>query len=366
MSFEPNWASAPGATIVRLMDAKEIPFDEMASGLGMSENQLQALIDGRARIDATLASALSENLGSTPRFWLARDKTYVEELSRLAPESNDVTQWIKSLPLRSMRKFGWVDSNTGEEAITASVLRFFGCEDLLSWNAKYYSGVGAVAFRTSFAFEANEMATLVWLRAGESQADSLDLPEYDRQAFIDLLPRLRRLSAFKHPRTFLPRLIEACRAVGVAVTTARAPEGCRASGASWLLSSRHPIIHLSFRHLSEDHFWFTFFHEAAHVVLHGEEHIDVDGSNPSMATNSAKEDEADELAQHLLVSPEALDDLKRNPAPKRILAAARHLGVTAGIIIGQLEKATVLAPGKLSRMKHRYRWADDAFVPESV
>lgn len=68
MRFEPNWASAPGATIARLMDAKEIPFDEMASGLGMSENKLQALIDGRARIDAPLASALSENLGSTPRF----------------------------------------------------------------------------------------------------------------------------------------------------------------------------------------------------------------------------------------------------------------------------------------------------------
>ncbi|NLR96062.1 ImmA/IrrE family metallo-endopeptidase [Rhizobium sp. P38BS-XIX] len=366
MSFEPNWASAPGATIIRLMDAKEIPFDDMASGLGLSETQLQALIDGRARIDGQLASALSENLGSTPRFWLARDKTYVEELSRLAPDSGDVSQWIKSLPIRSMRKYGWVDANRGEDAILASVLRFFGCDDLLSWNAKYSAGVGVVAFRTSFAFEANEMATLVWLRAGESQAERLGLPEYDRQAFIDLLPRLRRLSAFKHPKTFLPRLIEACRAVGVAVTTARAPEGCRASGASWVLSSRHPIIHLSFRHLSEDHFWFTFFHEAAHVVLHGEEHIDVDGSNPSMETNSAKEDEADEFAQRLLVSPEALDDLKRNPAPRRILAAARHLGVTAGIIIGQLEKVGALPPGRLNRMKHRYRWSEDAFFPESA
>lgn len=366
MSFEPNWASAPGATIVRLMDAKEIAFDEMASGLGISENQLQALIDGRARIDGQLATALSDNLGSTPRFWLARDKTYVEELARLAPHSGDISQWIKSLPIRSMRKYGWVDANRGEDAIKTSVLRFFGCQDLLSWNAKYSSGVGAVAFRTSFAFEANEMATLVWLRAGERQADQFELPEYDRQAFIDLLPRLRRLSVFKHPKTFLPRLMEACRAVGVAVTTARAPEGCRASGASWVLSSRHPIIHLSFRHLSEDHFWFTFFHEAAHVVLHGEEHIDVEGCDPSMNTSQAKEDEADEFAQHLLVAAEALDELKRNPAPKRILAAARQLGVTAGIIVGQLEKAQVLAPGRLSRMKHRYRWVDDAFVPESV
>ncbi len=366
MNFEPNWASAPGATIIRLMDTKEIAFDEMASGLGISENQLQALIDGRARIDGKLASALSDNLGSTPRFWLARDKTYVNELSRLAPNSGDASQWIKSLPIRSMRKYGWVDANRCEDTIKKSVLRFFGCDDLQSWNAKYSSGVGAVAFRTSFAFEANEMATLVWLRAGERQAEHMQLSDYDRQGFMDVLPRLRRLSAFKHPKTFLPRLVESCRAVGVAVTTARAPEGCRASGASWVLTSQHPIIHLSFRHLSEDHFWFTFFHEAAHVVLHGEDHIDVEGSNPSMNTSQAKEDEADEFAQNILVSSEVLDDLRRNPAPKRILAAARNSGVTPGIIVGQLEKAKVLAPGRLSRMKHRYRWADDAFLPESV
>ncbi|NTF64918.1 ImmA/IrrE family metallo-endopeptidase [Rhizobium rhizogenes] len=366
MSFEPNWASAPGATIVRLMEAREIPFDEMASGLSVSEDQLQALIDGRARIDGPLASALSENLGSTPRFWLARDKTYVEELSRLAPNSGNVSQWIKSLPISSMRKFGWIGENRTEDAIKTSVLSFFGCGDLLSWNAKYSSGVGAVAFRTSFAFEANEMATLVWLRAGERQAHDLDLPSYNRQEFIELLPRLRKLSAFKHPKTFLPRLIEACRIVGVALTTARAPEGCRASGASWFLSSRHPIIHLSFRHLSEDHFWFTFFHEAAHVVLHGEEHIDVEGSDPSLQTSSTKEDEADEFAQSLLISVEALAELKRNPAPRKIVAAARNLGITAGIIVGQLEKADALLPGRLSRMKHRYRWSEDAYVPESV
>ncbi|TDW31862.1 uncharacterized protein DUF955 [Rhizobium azibense] len=366
MSFEPNWASAPGATIVRLMDAREIPFEEMAQGLGISEDQLQALVDGRARIDGSLASALSENLGSTPRFWLARDKTYVEELSRLAPNSGDVSQWIKSLPIRSMRKYGWINTNRGQDAIKRSVLDFFGCGDLLAWNAKYSSGVGAVAFRTSFAFQANELATLAWLRAGERQAHHLNLPAYNRKAFIDLLPRLRKLSAFKHPKTFLPRLVEACRAVGVAVTTARAPEGCRASGASWILSSKHPIIHLSFRHLSEDHFWFTFFHEAAHVVLHGEEHIDVDGSDPSLQTSSAKEDDADEFAQNLLISTEALAELKRNPAPKKILAAARYLGVTAGIIVGQLEKADALPPGRLSRMKHRYRWSDDAYVPESA
>lgn len=366
MSFEPNWASAPGATIVRLMDAREIPFEEMAQGLSISEDQLQALVDGRARIDGPLASALSENLGSTPRFWLARDKTYVEELSRLAPNNGNVSQWVKSLPIRSMRKYGWIDANRSEDAIKTSVLDFFGCGDLLAWNAKYSSGIGAVAFRTSFAFQANEMATLVWLRAGERQAHQLNLPEYNRKAFTDLLPRLRKLSAFKHPKTFLPRLIEACRDVGVAVTTARAPEGCRASGASWKLSSKHPIIHLSFRHLSEDHFWFTFFHEAAHVVLHGEEHIDVDGSDPSLQTSSAKEDEADELAQDLLISTEALAELKRNPAPKKILAAARYLGVTAGIIVGQLEKADALPPGRLSRMKHRYKWSEDVYIPESA
>ena len=37
------------------------------------------------------------------------------------------------------------------------------------------------------------------------------------------------------------------------------------------------MIILSFRYLSDDHFWFTFFHEIGHLLLHKEDLTFIDG-----------------------------------------------------------------------------------------
>ncbi|WP_105435797.1 ImmA/IrrE family metallo-endopeptidase [Neorhizobium tomejilense] len=364
MSIEPNWASPPGKTISRLMNAKDIPFEDLADGLGLASEEFGALIEGKKRICATLAAALAEQLGSTPRFWMARDKTYVEDVARLSTAEDSIASWAKAMPVKSMRQFGWIKAGLRGAPLQEALLSFFGCNNLADWNVRYSSGVGAVAFRTSFAFEADELATLVWLRAAEPQASSLKLSEFDPTAFAELLPKLRKLSVFKRPTTFLPRLINACASVGVAVTTARAPEGCRASGASWVSSGGRPIIHLSFRHRSEDHFWFTFFHEAAHVLLHGGNHIDGDGENVSLHSSAKREAEADEFAQNILLPEGIRRSLLSNPSAKQILSTAKAVGVTSGIIVGQLERAGAIPHGKLSRLKHRYRWGENAFVPE--
>lgn len=364
MSFEPNWASPPGATIVRLMVTREIGADDLADGLGLDRPDFSLLLNGNARITPTLASALADHLGSTPRFWLARDKTYLSELARLSAAEDTTANWTKAMPVASMRKFGWIDRSVKKACLQDALLSFFDCSSLPDWNSRYSGGIGAVAFRRSSAFDVDEMATLVWLRAGERQALQIDLPTFDPKGFVDLVPRLRRLSVFKKPSLFLPRLVEACRTVGVAVTTARAPDGCRASGATWKLASGNPIIHLSFRHRAEDHFWFTFFHEAGHVVMHGDSHLDVEGGDPSIHGSSKEENEANLFAQEFLLPREFRKALLNRPHPQAILKAAKAVGVTPGIIVGQLEKAKALQPGRLTSMKHRYRWEDDPYVPE--
>jgi len=166
----------------------------------------------------------------------------------------------------------------------------------------------------------------------------------------------------------LERLREACLEAGVLVTTARAPEGCRASGASWFDAAGRPVIHLSFRHLSEDHFWFTFFHEAAHVLLHGENHIDGEGVEIMGSDTESQEAEANAFAQNLLLPDEFRGPLleRRTVSAKPVMDAARAARVTAGVVVGQLERAGAIPHGKLSFLKHRYRWTSDAYVPELV
>lgn len=127
----------------------------------------------------------------------------------------------------------------------------------------------------------------------------------------------------------------------------------------------NPAILLSFRHLSDDHFWFTFFHEAAHVALHGTEHIDIEGADPSPFDAPNQEEEANQFAQDILV-PEKFRDELFNAIPTRAHArrVARLTGVTPGIIVGQLQKSGALQPHQFNDLKRRYRWKSDHSLPE--
>jgi HTH-type transcriptional regulator / antitoxin HigA len=370
MRIEPNWASSPGATIARVMKTREIEPSDFADAVGLNADEFDALLHGKLRLSEKLAEALAEQLGSTARFWLARDKDYLKELARLgAADGTAIDQWAQSMPVASMKRLGWLpmDSRT-KLARNDALLSFFDCKSIQDWGQRYSAGVGAVAFRTSLTFASDGMATLVWLRAGEAQLASRPNALFDREEFRRILPSLKRLSAFKHPATILQRLRDACALVGVSITTARAPEGCRASGASWFDADGRPVIHLSFRHLSEDHFWFTFFHEAAHVILHGHSHIDSDGVQVMGEDTEKQEDEANAYAQEILLPDDIRQDIlgRQAVSAKAILHAAKVAKVTAGVIVGQLEKAKVIRHGKFLFLKHRYRWGASSYVPDLI
>ena len=101
----------------------------------------------------------------------------------------------------------------------------------------------------------------------------------DQSGFEADLPTIRRLTREKDPGQFIPRLKEACAARGVAVAIVRGPNGWRASGAARFLSPTKALIQLSFRYLSDDQFWFTFFHEAGHLLLHGKDLLFLEVAN---------------------------------------------------------------------------------------
>lgn len=369
MSIDPNWASPPGATIARVLRAREIDSAEFADAVGLKAHEFEALLQGKFRLTEKLAEALADQLGSTARFWLARDKEYVKEVARLGDaDPIGIDQWAHSMPIASMRRFGWLPSDSRAKAVrNQALLSFFDCKSIQDWGQRYSAGIGAVAFRTSLAFASDSNATLVWLRAGEAQLSATQNTRFNREEFERILPSLKRVSAFKHPAKMLARLRDACEPLGVSITTARAPDGCRASGASWFDANARPVIHLSFRHLSEDHFWFTFFHEAAHIILHGQHHIDGEGGQ-TMGNNATQEDEANAFAQEILLPNDIRQDLISRQAlsSKSILQAAKAAKVTAGVIVGQLERSGTIQHGKFSYLKHRYRWGASSFVPNLV
>lgn len=362
----PNWASPPGDTISRLAAAGNLPIHELADRIGLEEDVFFGIMEGHVEICNEIAAALSSELGASRQFWSARYKQFLADKARIAsPQpAQSLANWGHSFPVRALRDLGWLPKGSHGERLSEDILRFFGCDSISGWNERYSAGIGQVAFRTSFAFKADEMATLAWLRVGEVQCQNLSLAKFSARKFKERLPELRKLCALKRPEVFFPRLQKACAEHGVGLVSSKAPKGCRASGATWTNLKGNPIILVSFRYLSEDHFWFTFFHEAAHVILHGTDHISVDGGDPSPQGASVFEDEADAYAQDALLPAETREEMfNAQPTRPHVRRVARKAGVTPGIIVGQLQKAGALQPQRFNDLKRRYKWGESTILP---
>jgi len=120
--------------------------------------------------------------------------------------------------------------------------------------------------------------------------------------------------------------------------------------ARWLNPSK-ALIQLSMRYKSGDHLWFTFFHEAGHILLHGkrEVFIDVEGMK------NEKEDEANRFAANKLIPPlqyRQLLDMAPFNRPK-LKAFARQADIAPGIVVGRLQHDGYLPYSYCNDLKQR-------------
>jgi HTH-type transcriptional regulator/antitoxin HigA len=362
--FQPDWATSPAETIRRALIRRGWSLADLADAMNVDEDIASALAEGAAEIDERNAKALATAFNTSASFWTERQKQYFSDTGRLKQASIDKA-WLRELPLRDMLRFGWVKPYQNDAQKISSALQFFGVSDVAEWKSKYRTDLAAAAFRTSLTFTSNPVATAAWLRWAALQASEIKCNAWSADSFRSALQKTRALTRRKHPEQFLPELVRLCAECGVALIIARAPEGCRASGATRFILPSKALIVMSFRYRSDDHFWFTFFHEAAHLLLHGKEALFLeDGSD----VTAEEEDEANEFASALLIPPRSKSEFERLGASvKNILRFAMKEGISPGVVVGQLQHHGHLAHNRLNRLKRRYAWTqtpDGNFILE--
>lgn len=361
-SFTPDWVSPPGVTIATLLAKRGVTPQEFAHAVRLPSGGVDDLMHGRMELTHDLIRRLTTILGATEDFWLQRETQYRRGLEQLRqrcaqPES---LEWLKEMPVKELVALGWVRPTADPIEAVAECLHFFGVSSVPNWSREYREPLQAAAYRTSKAFASEPGAVAAWLRRGEIQASRIRCRPWDRGRFRELLPSLRALTRVEDPGEFLPTLTTACADCGVAVVLVRAPKGCKASGACRFLSPSRPLLLLSGRHLSDDHLWFTFFHEAGHLVLHGKDYISVDELTEGGEAVAAEEREANEFAADVLVPPEHREEMLRLAANKiAVMRFARRIGVSRGVVVGQLQHYGVITRSQLNGLKQRYEWGAD-------
>lgn len=335
-TFRPNWASAPGETIQAIISARGLSTATLETSLAMRDTDLNRLLIGQLAISQDLAKRLSDVLGSTPRFWLERDKQYHEGLKSLELAAPELLRWAQSFPVTEMVKAGWMHRPARNEA-AVELLAFFGVSGLDDWKENYQARMTQTKFRTSERFKNTVGATTAWIRRGEIIAEEMNCGPFQKENFGQSLSKLKALTFEENPRVFVPALQKECAKHGVAVVVTRCLPGCAASGATHILENGTALLLLSARFLSDDQFWFSFFHEAGHLMLH----TDKDCVEEKGADITAIEEEANAFAQQVILAPLGEERLSALSFNKFSIARfARGCNVSAGVIVGQLQHRT--------------------------
>lgn len=346
--------SPPGDTLQETIDAVGMNQNELAERLGKNIKNVNQIIKGKEPITYDTALALERVLDIPADFWLERERLYRRELAEIEMDKYLVQckDWASLFPLAHMKKFNWLPNVKSPLELTKALLRFFSVASPEQWDEIYLKNKESVAFRMSLAHANEPEAISAWLRKGELDAKKLALNEYSKSDFKESLKIIKDLS-YKQPANFKEELQKICQNVGVAlVYTPNIPKATISGAARWVFDISVPLIQLSGRYKTNDHFWFTFFHEAGHILLHGKKDIfleDVEGVKP----DKQKETEANNFASKLLISDKDYRELIFNrPINKeKIINLSKRINTHPGIIVGRLQHDKQLHHSKFNDLK---------------
>jgi HTH-type transcriptional regulator / antitoxin HigA len=353
-----QWASHPGRTIDAICREKGLSVEQLAAGVELSVADVLQLLIGDLAITPAIAKALAKAVGSSERFWLAREEHYKLCRQRLAAnlDATEAAQWLKRLPIKDMQSWGGISKVRKGVDLAVDCLRFFGVASIDEWEDLQKSVIETTQFRTSTKLASDAAAVAAWIRSGELAVADRPVAEWNPALFKERLQAIRLLTTIRDPRVFLPQLQALCAEAGVALAVVRPPAGCRASGATKFLSPTRPLIMFSFRYLRDDAFWFTFFHESGHLLLHGPDRVFIEGQG---LVDDQREVEANDFAAEVVIPPssrKAFDSLSIEA--RAIIRFAKSIGIAPGLVVGQLQHARRLKWGTaLNKLKRKYTWA---------
>lgn len=352
---KPDWVSPPGHTIVSILEERELTVEQFARQIGRSAAVAQKILDGAHAIDADLARQLASTVGASETFWISREHDYRASIA--PPEDVSVTSLsdlIGRLPVGDMQKFGWIGKTRSRDDQIAECLSFFAVSTLAQWQGRYENAFQHAAYRRSTAYASCEVATTAWLRQGEIETQYDEVAVWSPKVLESQIPHFRRLTWYKSPALFLPKLKEAFAEAGVKFAIVRAPKGCSASGAVRILSDDTPHIQLSFRYLSDDQFWFSLFHEIAHLLLHYDKMPILENTE---LTEDECEREANEYAAQVIVPmPYREEFLSLGGSRFPIINFAKKVGIAPGLIVGQLQHEGIIRFNQMQHLKRRFHW----------
>jgi addiction module HigA family antidote len=344
--YYPQSVSHPSTTLSEILLENKMGAKEFAIRTGKPEKTISDVLNGKSNITSEMAILFEQVLKTPAHFWVNRQRNYDEYLARIAYQKTieEGIEWSKNFPYAKMASFGWVEPTLKKEAKVINLFDYFQVSNTKGYNDFYFNQKLLVNFRISLKNNENAGAIAAWLRQGQIQAENLIVDEFNKSKLTKIIPELKEIMA-KQPIDFFSKIQELCISIGLKVVhTPCLPKAPIHGSTRWLGNT--PLIQLSGRYRRNDIFWFTFFHEIGHILLHGKKYISIENIEYD-GENQTYENEANEFSANVLLTKDEEIEILKNVTltESDVVYYANKFKTHPAVIIGRLQHLKLIPFG---------------------
>jgi addiction module HigA family antidote len=348
--FSPDYIVSPGDVLEETLDAREIKKSEFALRCNLSAKTVSLILSGKAPVTPETAIKFERVLDIPSTTWLNIESKYsLRKAEREAEECiNANIQKLKKYPINELIKRKIIQATQNKMEQAKELLNFFSVGSFQGLENQI--GSYSAYFRHSSAFKSTPEALSSWIRIAEVYADNLESELYDRNNFIKALKEIREMTN-ESPTVYIPEIKRLLKGSGVVFVIVPELKDVHLSGATKWISKNKALMILSLRHKTNDHFWFSFFHEAAHILLHGKKEIFIDEVK---INNTLEEQQANKYASDILIPAKQykiFSDVK--PTVELIVIFADKINIAPGIVVGRLQHDEIISYNHMHGLKEK-------------
>ena len=334
-------ATPPGATIKEQLHDRGMSQKEFAARMDMSEKHISKLINGSVQLTPETAVRLEMVLGVPAKFWNNLEAIYREKIIKAEAENamDADVEIAKQFPYSEMAKFGWVPETRDAREKVVYLRKYFEVVELsLLGNEQ----ITRIACRRLAITEKSELALKIKARNVQTAAINI-------KGLIAAMPEMRKMTLLK-PKEFCPKIKKCLADCGIALVFLPHLKGSFLQGASFQDSNKI-VVGLTARGKDADKFWFSLFHEFAHIALG---HV----GQPN-GTSDADEKAADQWSSDTLITSGDFERFRREKdySERSVLRFAKAQGIAPGIVVGRMQLEGMIKYSMLNNLKEKYEIA---------